>query len=35
MNHSIIGIGNLGTAIAKRFAPSSIPVRLANTRIPT
>lgn len=34
MNYSIIGSGNVGTALARQFARSNIPVAIANTRGP-
>ena len=34
MNYSIIGSGNVGTALARQFARSGIPVGIANTRGP-
>ncbi|KQS03583.1 NADP oxidoreductase coenzyme [Sphingomonas sp. Leaf357] len=34
MTYAIIGTGNVGTAVARRFAHANIPVRIANTRGP-
>ena len=34
MNYSIIGSGNVGTALARQFARSGIAVSIANTRGP-